>query len=64
MTFQNGRNVKHSPKMQKGVDAKRDFIAIGKLTFVEILNMLTWMSKLNKNKIGGKVVAPNVCSSA
>jgi hypothetical protein len=41
VTFQNGRNVKHSPKMHKGVDAKRGFLAIGKLTFVEILNMLT-----------------------
>jgi len=50
--------------MQKGVDAKRGFIAIGKLTFVEILKMLTWMTKLNNNKIGGKEVAPNVCSLA
>jgi hypothetical protein len=40
--------------MHKGVDAKRGFIAIGKLAFVEILNMLPWMSKLNKDKIGEK----------
>jgi hypothetical protein len=50
--------------MHKGVDAKRGFIAIGKLAFVEILNMLTWMSKLNKDKIKGEVVDPNVCSWA
>ncbi len=64
MTFQNGRNVKHSPKMHKGVDAKRGFIAIGKLAFVEILNIVTWMSNLNRDKIGGEVVDPNVCSWA
>jgi hypothetical protein len=40
VTFQNGRNLKHSPKMHKGVDAKRGFIAIGKFAFVEILSML------------------------
>jgi hypothetical protein len=41
VTFQNGRNIKHSPKMHKGVDAKKGFIGIGKLAFIEILNMLT-----------------------